>query len=238
MARIRTGLHGASGRMGRAIAALIASDYADRLELTASISSSNPDLHELVDADVVIDVSLPEGTAALLDWMSGVAERPPALVCGTTGLDAALLDRIMALGDSTRVLYAANFSSGVAALHEIIAFAAPMLAALGYRPVLTETHHENKVDAPSGTARSIRQVVDPERPESIETHSIRTGAVIGTHELVFDGIDDEIVLRHDAKDRRLFARGAIEAALWIAAESGTGADTVQSYFAKRFRDRA
>jgi len=237
VARIRTGIHGATGRMGRAIAALIATDYADRMSVDVSIGSRTGDLQALLTVDVIFDVSLPDGTTALVDWLTGIRASKPAIVCGTTGLDATIHARLLALGESRRVLYAPNFSAGVAALHQIVAFAAPLLADLGYTPAITETHHEHKRDAPSGTARSLQETLAPADPASVETQSIRTGEVIGKHEVTFVGQDDEIVLTHDARDRRLFARGAIEAALWLATRSGVGADTMDSYFRKRFLDR-
>ena len=234
MARTRVGLHGATGRMGRAISALTASsDYSETAVIAAEVGSSGEPA-ALEQCDVVIDVSLPAGTAALVTWLENRSGKRPALVSGTTGLDADLVARMMALGETGRVLYAPNFSAGVAALHEIVAFSNRMLSALGYTPVLTETHHQHKLDAPSGTARSLQAVLAPDDPESIETHSIRTGEVIGRHELRFRGADDEITFVHDAKDRRLFARGALEAALWLAAETQPGAYTMQSYFRKRF----
>ena len=220
--------------MGRAISALVAGDdYRDAAVICAA-PGSNDDLAELERADVIIDVSLPAGSAALVTWLEGRPGTQPGLVSGTTGLDADVVARMMALGRSTQVLYAPNFSSGVAALHEILAFSRDMLNALGYSAVLTETHHKHKLDAPSGTARTLQAVLAPDDPASIETHSIRTGEVIGRHELKFVGQDDEITFVHDAKDRQLFARGALEAALWLATHPQPGAYTMQSYFRRRF----
>lgn len=219
--------------MGRAISALAAGEAYRDTAVIAAEPGSDGELDALGNCDVVIDVSLPAGTASLVAWFESSSSLP-ALVSGTTGLDAELTARLLSLGEHTRVLHAPNFSSGVAALHEIAAFANPMLSTLGYKPILTETHHRHKVDAPSGTARTLQAVVAPDNPDSVETHSVRTGEVIGHHELKYVGPDDEISFVHDAKDRRLFARGALEAALWLAAQREHGAYTMQSYFRKRF----
>lgn len=220
--------------MGRAVAELIDHDYRDACSLTASVSSRSGDLDALAKADIVIDFSLPEGTAALVDTLKRSSERA-TVVCGTTGLQAAQLKALRELGETHRVLHANNFSSGVAALASVLEFAAPMLRSLGYTPVITETHHSGKRDAPSGTAKVLQSAIEPEEPEAIQTHSVRAGTVIGEHEVRFFGPDDEIALRHSAQRRSLFARGALDAALWLHAQRRSpGFMSMKDYFAARF----
>lgn len=224
---------GASGRMGRAVVELIEHDYREECRLTAEVSSSDS-LDALVDADIVIDFSLPEGTAALAAALKS-STRPATVVCGTTGLSSEALADLRALGATHRVLHANNFSSGVAALTAVLDFASPMLQSLGYSAVITETHHGGKRDAPSGTAKVLQAAVQPDGPESVQTHSVRAGAVIGEHEVRFFGPDDEIEFRHAARNRSLFARGALDAGLWLHAEHrSAGFMSMTDYFAARF----
>lgn len=230
------GLYGASGKMGIAITELITREYAPSAQLVAAVTSSDP-IESLADAAVILDFSLPQGTRQLLDWLGSVDGQPPTLVCGTTGLDDEARRNLDSLSRRTRVLQSNNFSAGVAALGAIMEQAAPMLRRLGYTPVLTETHHRSKKDAPSGTAKTLREVLEPQFPDGLAVHSIRAGEVIGKHDVTFYGRDDEIVIGHDAKDRRLFARGAIEAAIWLCQQPARhGRFTMQSYFRERYLD--
>jgi len=121
---------GATGRMGSSICRLVETHYADRLAIVARIGSDGSDFDALSDADVVIDVSLPAGTAALVDRLASDDGGPGTVVSGTTGLDGKLEARLNALGRRRKVLHAANFSAGVAALGRILEGAAPMLAEL------------------------------------------------------------------------------------------------------------
>lgn len=231
---IDIGVHGATGRMGLAVTDLLARDYSADSRLVAAIGSGRP-LDLLADANVIIDFSLPDGTNALLDWLRSLPGKPPILVSGTTGLGKSALAAMEALAASTRVMQANNFSAGVAALSCILEFAAPLLSQLNYTPVMTEAHHIHKKDAPSGTAKTLGEVLESAFPAGVDTHSIRAGEVIGKHEITFYGASDEISIGHDARDRKLFARGAIEAAIWLCRQpSGSGLYTMRSYFRERF----
>lgn len=230
------GLYGATGKMGLKISELIARDFSESTRLVAAIGS-NDAMDALADADVVIDFSLPEGTQRLIAWLQAREGRPPALVCGTTGLDDATHADLDVLSQKTRVLHSNNFSAGVAALTAVLEYAAPMLRRLDYTPVLTEAHHRGKKDAPSGTAKTLRDALEPHFSDGIAVHSIRAGEVIGKHDVTFYGGDDEIVIGHEAKDRRLFARGAIDAAVWLYQQTArSGRFTMQSYFRQRYLD--
>lgn len=237
MTLTRIGVFGSSGRMGRAVTEILEADYADRARLTATVSTRLGELADLADVDVVIDFSLPAGTDALVEWLHRRQQRLPALVCGTTGLGHELCRRLEQLGERTAVIYSPNYSTGVAALTSILKRASPLLAALGYTPVLSEVHHQHKLDAPSGTAKSLLRVIRPEAPDSVQVHSIRAGEVIGKHEVTFFGREDQIVIGHDANDRRLFARGAVEAALWVCDQpAATGYHSMRDYFRRRYLD--
>ena len=159
--------------MGQSVIESVDTAFAGEARVSAQVSTGSGGLDDLSDADVVIDFSLPIGTALLVDWLGNFGKNAPALVSGTTGLSADVIHRIAMLGKTTKVLQSNNFSTGVTALNNILAYATPMLTRLGYTPVLTEAHHRHKLDAPSGTARNLCDVLAPDAPESVQVHSIR-----------------------------------------------------------------
>ena len=221
--------------MGRAVTELIDGEYRERCRLAASVSSQSQNLDALNSTDVVVDFSLPAGTHRLVHWLSRRDGPTPALVCGTTGLADEELGHLRRLGRTRPVLHANNFSSGLAAFQAALEFAAPVFGSLGYTPVITETHHVGKKDAPSGTAKVLQRTLDPATPESVQTHSVRTGTVIGEHQVEFHGPDDRITFSHTALNRALFARGALEAALWLCSQKrNLGFLTMRDYFRARF----
>lgn len=207
------GLLGASGRMGVKVAALLAGEYAARAALNAK-AGRGQSLENLFSCDAVIDFSLPEAGVALASQISS-SGKGPALVVASTGWK---LEQRKALEEAARfvpVIASSNFSLGVMALLEILKSASPLLDSLGYVPVITEIHHRHKKDSPSGTALSLQRVISPSGPGTVQTQSIRAGEIIGEHEIAFYGPSDVIQFAHSAKDRDIFARGAIEAALWL-----------------------
>jgi 4-hydroxy-tetrahydrodipicolinate reductase len=112
-----------------------------------------------------------------------------------------------------------NLSTGVVALLEILKMASPTLQKLGYTPVLVETHHSHKKDAPSGTALAMAKCIvsdSGDRPAQI--HSIRAGEVIGDHNMTFYGPSDSITISHHAQDRSSFARGALDISAWLVSK--------------------
>jgi 4-hydroxy-tetrahydrodipicolinate reductase len=120
----------------------------------------------------------------------------------------------------------------VLALTEILRSAAPLLDRLGYQPVIVDTHHKHKKDSPSGTALSLQRAIAPAGPGNVQTHSIRQGEVIGDHEVTFYGAADHLTFGHFAQDRSIFARGAIQCALWLSSQRGsmTGFIGIENYF--------
>jgi len=200
--------------MGREIIALIHGEYAERTELGAMAASTDP-LEPLLETEAIIDFAQPAAVIALCQKAETV-ERLPALIVGSTGWKDSEKKTLDAWARKAPVLMASNFSTGVHALSLILRQAAPVLARLGYTPVLVETHHQHKKDAPSGTALSLQKVISPESPSSVQTHSVRAGEVVGDHAVTFYGASDKITLGHFAQDRSLFARGAIDVAMWLA----------------------
>lgn len=209
------------GKMGRAVE-LLAPERG--WEVVASIGSEENrggagiSRESLRGAEVVVEFTNPE--AAMPNVRAAVEAGCP-IVVGTTGW----LEQLPALREWVEerkgsVLAAANFSIGVNAFAEIVAFASGLLGAVGgFDAHLVETHHAAKKDAPSGTALTLRGAAAG-WPKEIPITSVRTGYVPGTHELIFDAPFETVRLTHVARDRRVFAEGALTAAAWLPGRVG------------------
>jgi 4-hydroxy-tetrahydrodipicolinate reductase len=219
---IRLLIHGASGRMGRALLRLAAADA--RLRVVAAVSRSGASIEgtsvpvlagESLEAcpafDVAVDFSLPAALPALLNFCE---QRRSALVSGTTGLDPQLRAQMAQSAKSIPLLWASNFSLGVVVLEDLLRRAA---AVLPWPVAIVETHHVHKLDAPSGTAISLAAAAAQVQGHNPPIESIREGEVVGTHRVRLSGPGETLELVHVADDRDIFARGALEAALRIAA---------------------
>ena len=209
------------GKMGRAIEQLAPERG---LEVVARIDPRGGDApsvskESLRGAEVAVEFTVPAAAPANI---RAALDAGCAVVVGTTGwyeeraeLEAHARARAGAL------LVAPNFSPGVAAFTEIVRAAARVLrAAPGFDAHLIETHHTAKKDAPSGTAASLERAAGEEWGRPIPITSVRTGAVPGTHELLFDAAFEQIRIEHVARDRRVFADGALLAARWLAGRQG------------------
>ncbi len=216
------GLLGSKGRMGQLVSKLLAEEFTRDATFAAQADRGGA-IDSLLGVDVVIDFSTPEAMVALAQNALSASGALPAFVIGSTGWKIDDKRVIEVLAEKTPILMSSNFSTGVLALLSILRQASPLLEKLGYTPVVVETHHKHKKDAPSGTAISIQRAIAPAGPGNIQTHSVRAGEVIGDHEVAFYGSGDHITLGHFAQDRSIFARGAIEAALWLAAKKKSAA---------------
>lgn len=238
-ALIRIAVSGALGRMGRAVAEAVQArpglELAARYDRPGATEAGLVSMDEaLAAADVVIDFSTPEGSAALAQT---AAERGgPALVIGSTGLSDAQEAEIARAAGRVAVVRSGNFSLGVNLLAALVAQAARALPASTYDIEILEAHHRRKVDAPSGTALMLgeaaaegrgaplkavearaRDGITGPRPEGqIGFSVLRGGGIVGEHSVLFAAEDEIITLSHSARDRGLFARGAVEAAAWAA----------------------
>ena len=179
-------------------------------------------------ADVVIDFSRPE---ALPEIASYVRRTGTPLLSGTTGYTPDHLRQLEALGASAPVLWSANFSLGVAVLYRALAAVSGVLKP-DFDIELTETHHNQKADAPSGTAKLLLEAIDParaltpvygregntgrRRKDEIGVHALRGGTVAGTHTVHFFGQDEELEITHRAASRQIFVNGALYAAKRLA----------------------
>jgi 4-hydroxy-tetrahydrodipicolinate reductase len=212
-APLRIAVCGATGRTGSRVAALAAQD--PRFHLVARVDRARAaEFEDQIGAcSVAVDFSTPE---AAVRFAAACARAKVAFVTGTTGLTEVQRAQIASAARKTAVFAAPNFSRGVAVLAHLAAEAARLLPA--YDAALVETHHAGKRDAPSGTALRLARAVQDGRGSDapVPTASVRVGGVVGDHALVLAGPDERVELAHRAESRDLFARGALEAALWTA----------------------
>ena len=219
--RLRILIHGANGRMGQALLRLAATD--PRLEVVAGVSRTvgqrviegvprfaASELHAVPVFDVAIDFSLPEAFDGIL---AACLERGSPLVSGTTGLATPQTDGIDRATSRIGVLWASNFSLGVAVLHDLVERAARVLPA--WDCDIVETHHARKLDAPSGTALTLGTAAEA-GGASPRYASLRAGDIVGEHLVQFATAGERIELVHRATNRDVFARGALQAAAWLA----------------------
>jgi 4-hydroxy-tetrahydrodipicolinate reductase len=171
----------------------------------------------LRDMAVAIDFTTPD---AVLANIEACVRGGKAMVVGTTGWYGEI-ERIRETVEQagTGFVFGANFSYGVNLFFQIVQAAAPALAH-GYAGHITETHHIQKKDAPSGTAAAMQRLLEKAAAVRLDITSEREGDVTGTHTLELNSAGDRLVLTHEAKSRRTFAEGAVLAAEWIAGKTG------------------
>jgi len=233
---------GAAGRMGREV--LSAATARENCEVAFAVNRSSVD--ELVsgiviestdnfaelladhEPDVVVDFTGPESA---IEYSEACAETGVAFVTGTTGFDETEIVELRYASESTAVLKASNFSRGVAALRLAVQEATAALPEADIE--LTETHHNAKRDAPSGTAKTLLEDIEdvredlservhgregeaPRSTDEIGVHARRAGDVAGVHEVLIGGKNETLSLTHRAGDRSIFAEGALDAAQWLA----------------------
>lgn len=204
------------GRMGQALDAL-AGDRAvhvvSRIDETAAATGITRAL--LGDAQVAIDFTQPD--AAVGNAVACLQAGCPVVI-GTTGWDARRDDVMAAVQRyQCAALWSPNFSLGVQLFLAIAEAAAHRLRAFNaFDPHIVETHHTGKRDAPSGTAIAVADAMERGLARRVPISSVRVGAVPGTHEVILDAPFEQIRLEHTARDRRVFADGALTAARWLA----------------------
>ena len=218
---IRLLIHGANGRMGQALQRLC--DEESGRVVVAAVSRTvgarvidgipqfaSSELTGVPEFDVAIDFSLPDGFDAILGLC--IARNKP-LVSGTTGLSESQVTALDAASARIPLVWASNFSLGVAVLHDLVERAARALP--GWDCDIIETHHTRKLDAPSGTALTLGAVAVQGGATPHYT-SIRAGDIIGEHLVQFATSGERIELTHRATNRDIFARGALHVAGNIA----------------------
>ncbi len=221
MSRVKLAVVG-DGKMGQAVAGLANEAGFEVVALlgAAAVAKAGVTPALLNGAQVAIEFTEPSVAAANV---RGCLAAGCAVICGTTGWDAerAVVESEVRQGNGA-LLWAPNFSLGVHLFSRIVAHATRLVAEAeaGFDAHLTETHHKAKLDAPSGTARLLVQQAEAEWGRGIPVTSIRTGSVPGTHTMIFDAPFEQITLEHVARDRRVFAAGALHAARWIIGRQG------------------
>lgn len=203
--------------MGQALAASI--NEQQDLAL-AGVWTREGDLDAVVEAaDVLIDFSLPEGTAAVLD---AVVRHNKPLVCGVSGLNDAQLAQLKETAARVPVVYDRNMSLGIAVLEHSVRQAAASLGP-AFDVEISETHHVHKKDAPSGTALKLGEAIAAARGEpgtgSVRFEVERRGEVPGDHEVVMHSHTERLTFAHSVTTRQVFADGALRAARWIIGQA-------------------
>jgi 4-hydroxy-tetrahydrodipicolinate reductase len=221
---------GAKGRMGQMLIAC-AKRQSD-LEVVAQIGRGDDLASVIARGDVVIDFSSHSATAPIAALC---AEHKKAIVIGTTGHSNDELAQIKALSARVPMVLASNYSTGVNTLFWLTRKAAEILGP-GFDLEVVEMHHRLKHDAPSGTAKTLAEILAKARSEQLDEvirygrsgitgerkseeigmHSLRGGDVVGDHTVVFAGIGERVELTHKASTRETFANGALRAAQWVA----------------------
>jgi 4-hydroxy-tetrahydrodipicolinate reductase len=218
------------GKMGRAIEQLASErgcEVVARLDMPDTRTGITAAM--LNGAQVAVEFTTPGSAAANVREL--IEAGVPAVV-GTTGWYDSLSDISKLVKDRHgALLTATNFSLGVHAFEAILARAASILAqAGGFDAHMIELHHSAKKDAPSGTAQTLEKAAAAQWGKRIPITSVRTGSIPGTHEIIFDAAFETIRLAHIARDRRVFAEGAIVAAKWLVGKQGvfTMKEVIQS----------
>jgi len=250
----RIAIAGAAGRMGRNL--VVACHEEDGLTLTqavarpqsesigcdsgtlSAIESNGIVISDQLDPnqfDVLIDFTHPAATSQYIELCQ---QKRKAMVIGTTGCDAALEQQIQQAGESIPIVYAANTSIGVNLCLQLLQTAATVLGD-SVDIEIVEAHHRNKVDAPSGTALKMGQVIatalgrnlddcavygregqtGKRERATIGIESIRAGDIVGEHTVIFAAEGERIEITHKASSRMIFARGAIRASRWVSQQS-------------------
>ena len=240
---IEVAVTGAGGHMGREV--IEAATHRDEMAVVLAVNRTSvapvaghevadeSDLPHLLaerDPDVLVDFTLPDPSTR---YVEACADAGVAAVVGTTGFSESQREVLADAAESVPVLRASNFARGVMALRRVIREAVATLPE--YDIELTETHHNGKRDAPSGTAKTILDDIDDVRGEAPRTHGregiqpreddeigvlvSRLGDVRGEHEVRLGGNDEVLTIGHRAEDRAVFAAGALDAAVWLSTQN-------------------
>ena len=236
---VRIIMHGCNGKMGQVISNLVARD--EEAQIVAGIDPFDDghnaypvfsSFHDcIVKADVIIDFTTAKAVDGLLEYVK--KNQIPAVIC-TTGLSEEQIANIHETSKEVAILKSANMSLGINTLFKLLKQATAILAPANFDMEIVEKHHNQKVDAPSGTALaladSMKEALDDsyyykydrsqERvkrdPKEIGISAVRGGTIVGEHEVFFCGEDEVIEFKHTAYSKSIFAKGAIEAAKLLA----------------------
>ncbi len=236
---IKALMHGCNGKIGQKIAHLI-SEY-EGIELVAGVDpylgipNAFPVFASLSECNIPVDVIIVFSTAtaipALLEY--AVATQTPVVIC-TTGISPENIEKLHEASTKVPVFFSANMSLGVNLLIALAKRATEVLSDSAFDIEIIEKHHNQKIDAPSGTALAIADAINDtlsepytyrydrsttreKRPKKeIGIRAVRGGTIVGEHEILFAGNDEFITLKHQATSKDVFAVGAIKAAMFLA----------------------
>lgn len=231
-------MHGCNGRMGQMITSIV--KESEDMEIVAGVDIFDQGKNEYpvfssiaecnVDFDVVIDFSTAKVVDSLLDFC--VANNKPCVLC-TTGLSEEQLNKVDESAKKVAILRSANMSLGINMLFKLLKQATEILAPAGFDIEIVEKHHNQKLDAPSGTALALGDAVNEalnneyeyvfdrsqrreKRPKKeIGYSAVRGGTIVGDHDVIFAGQDEVITFSHTAYSRAVFAKGAVSAAKFL-----------------------
>lgn len=237
-AMVKLIMHGCNGKMGQVITKIVKED--PNVEIVAGIdaylgiANEYPVFESIekcdIDADAVIDFSNASAVDGLLDYC--VEKQIPVVLC-TTGLSEVQLQKVKEASEKVAILKSANMSLGVNMLLKLLQDAAKILAPAGFDIEIVEKHHNQKVDAPSGTALALAdsmnqalenayvynydrsQVRQKRDKKEIGIAAVRGGTIVGEHEVIFAGEDEVIEFKHTAHSKAVFAKGAVEAGKFL-----------------------
>lgn len=236
---VRIIMRGCNGKMGQMISNLAAEDQETEIiagvDLSDHIANPYPVFKTIeecdVEADVVIDFSSAAQLDALLDYCG---EKKLPLVLCTTGLSEEQLAHVKEVSEKTAVFKSANMSIGINLLEKLLKQAAALLAPAGFDIEIVEKHHNQKLDAPSGTALALADSINEEmngayeyvydrsqvrqkrEKKEIGISAVRGGTIVGDHDVIFAGADEVVTFSHRAYSRAVFGKGALLAAKFLA----------------------
>ena len=235
----KVGLLGASGRMGLEVAAILQDGFEHngvQLELADAVVGSGKltsiegiPTRRITDpprepVHVWIDFSQPEATCEFLNQIDA-----PILIA-TTGFSKSQMKAIQAHAEKAPVMLASNTSPGMNLFMEWLR---QLPSTLPFELNLSEEHHKDKKDAPSGTAKSLLEILESRGYSNVPVQSVRAGGIRGVHTLKFVGSDEVIEIRHEAMDRRVFAQGALVAASYLVKQKKPGLYKIEDALGKR-----
>ena len=232
-------MHGCNGHMGQVISGLVEKDPDAEIVAGIDVADQGKNSYPVytnmeecqVEADALIDFSSAKATDALLAYCE--KRKLPVVLC-TTGLSEEQLAKVEETSKNVAVLKSANMSLGINLLLKILQDATKVLSPAGYDIELVEKHHNQKLDAPSGTALALADAMNEEldnayvykydrsqerkkrEKKEIGISAVRGGTIVGEHEVIFAGTDEVITFKHTAYSKSVFAKGAVEAAKFLA----------------------